>query len=476
MTTAIQLTPKMDLFSTVVVNGCCIGCGTCAAFDPSIRIRLDEFGRYVATRSGGAGAVASAAARVCPFADGVPNEDDLAREVFGAEVQLDPHLGHYVATYAGWVTEADYRARGSSGGLVSWLLVELLQRGIIDRAVHVAPQAVSSGSSPLFAFTISATVDAVRAGAKSRYYPVEMSGVIQQMLSQPGRYAVVGTPCFIKAIRLACKESATLRERVKFTVALVCGHLKSAAFAECFAWQCGIAPAELRGIDFRTKQPGRPASDYAITVEGERDGRRFAVTKPTSELFGSNWGHGFFKYKACDFCDDVLGETADIAIGDAWLPDYVADSGGTNVVVVRSKALRSLLGQAVQDGRLHLDPIPIKKIVESQAGGFRHRRDGLAYRLHLEDQAERWRPKKRVQSSATRLSAKLRMIHRLRYELGQSSHPAFADAKAKGDLELFRQRVRPLVSRFEVLSRSPFMMRVLYKLKRMAISGFAVRW
>lgn len=465
----------MDLFSTVVANGCCIGCGACAAFDPSIRIRFDECGRYVATRPGGAGAVASSAARVCPFADGVPNEDDLAREVFGAEVQLDPHLGHQVATYAGWVTEADYRARGSSGGLVSWLLAELLQRGMIDRAVHVAPRAVTEAGGPLFAFTVSSTIDEVRAGAKSRYYPVEMSGVIQQMLSQPGRYAVVGTPCFIKAIRLACRESATLRERVKFTVALVCGHLKSTAFAECFAWQCGIAPAELRAIDFRTKQPGRPASDYAITVEGERDGRRFAVTKPTSELFGSNWGHGFFKYKACDFCDDVLGETADIAIGDAWLPGYASDGRGTNVVVVRSKTLHSLLDHAAQAGRLHLNPLPIGKIVESQAGGFRHRRAGLAYRLHLEDVAGRWRPKKRVRPSVCHLSSKLRKTYLMRYELGQSSHAVFAAAKSRHSVDAFVRDMQPQVSRYDAHCLRPLVWRALAKLKWMLFSALAFK-
>lgn len=41
-------------------------------------------------------------------------------------------------------------------------------------------------------------------------------------------------------------------------------------------------------------------------------------------------------YKACDFCDDVFAETADIALGDAWLPEYVQDGNGTNVVVTRN--------------------------------------------------------------------------------------------------------------------------------------------
>lgn len=455
-----------DLFDTVVSNGCCIGCGVCAAFDPNIRVKLDEFGRYVASRRDESLPAAPVAARVCPFADGVPNEEELGREAFGAEVRCDPRVGCQVASYAGWVAESDYRARGSSGGLASWLLVELLNRGLVDHVAHVAPQPVSNSADPLFRFAISSTPGQVRANAKSRYYPVEMSGAIIQMLQQPGRYAVVGIPCFIKAVRLACRESAALKERVAFTVGIVCGHLKSAAFAEMFAWQCGVAPGELRAIDFRTKRPGRPALDYAVTVTGERAGRRFSVVKPTAELFGGNWGHGFFKYKACDFCDDVVGETADISLGDAWLSEYVSDGGGTNVVVVRSPALHALLAEAAAGGRLRLDAIPVEKVVESQAGGFRHRREGLACRLQNEDDAGRWRPAKRVGPSIRHVTPKLREIYALRYELGQASHAAFAEARAKSDPEFFARAMGPLLARYDRHYRRSLMLRVLGRIKR----------
>jgi coenzyme F420 hydrogenase subunit beta len=470
MSANAQSSAPVDLFGTVVAGGCCIGCGACAAFDPGLRIKLDEFGRYVATRPDAAGPVAAVAARVCPFADGVPDENELARDVFGADIKLDAHLGHQIATYAGWVTESDFRVRGSSGGLGSWVVVELLRRGLVDRVVHVASQPGKEAGTPLFNFTISSKPEEVRAGAKSRYYPVEMSGVIRRMLEEPGSYAVVGIPCFIKAIRLACRESAILRERVKFTVAVVCGHLKSTAFAELFAWQCGIEPSELRTIDFRTKQPGRPALDYAVTVKGERDGQQFTVTRPTAELFGSNWGHGFFKYKACDFCDDVVGETADISVGDAWLPEYVNDSGGTNVVVVRSRQLHAILDEAAKTGRLHLDAIPAGKVVESQAGGFRHRRDGLAYRLQVEDQAGRWRPAKRVQPSVGHLSSKLREIYALRYELGQTSHAAFAEAKAKNDLDSFIRAMAPLTARYDRHYRRSVILRIVHRIKRTIVA------
>ena len=458
-----------ELFSTVVANGYCIGCGACAALDPGIEMRFNRYGQYEANAKNNYSPT-SLAKRVCPFADGNAKEDEIGNTLYGRDGKYDAHVGHYLACYAGWVAESDFRANGSSGGLASWLLTELLERDLVDYVVHVASVAGSYGQ-PLFQFSISSTQAEVRSKSKSRYYPVEMSGVIKQIIDRPGRYAVTGIPCFIKALRLASGESVILKERIVFAVGIVCGHLKSSAFAEMFAWQCGVAPTELTSIDFRTKLPNRAAFSYGVTVGGICEGRELSVTKPTSELLGSNWGHGLFKYKACDFCDDVVGETADISLGDAWLPEYVADSAGTNVVVVRSPILMSILVDAVGAGRLHLDSIPVEKVVESQAGGFRHRRDGLSYRLFLENLAGRWHPSKRTLPSASHLSAKLKKIYELRYDLGQSSHEAFAGAKAGQNFDIFLQFMNPLMARYDRYFRRPLIVRVLGKIKR-ALAGY----
>lgn len=459
------LIPASDISSTVLAGGYCIGCGACAAFDPNIEMKFNRFGQYEATVK--AGSVPDAVAtRVCPFADGNPNEDEIGRSHYSETGMPDSHLGYHLACYAGWVVESDFRAKGSSGGLASWLLNELLERDLVDHVVHVTSVPDNNGQ-PLFTFTISSTQDEVRASAKSRYYPVEMSGVIQQILEYPGRYAITGIPCFIKALRLASRESSILKERIAFTVGIVCGHLKSTAFAELFAWQCGIEPKDLRGIDFRTKLPGRSASSYGVTVEGLREGDTVSITRPTSDLVGSNWGHGFFKYKACDFCDDVVGETADISIGDAWLPEYEGDSKGTNVVVVRSPEIHSILLDAIENGRLHLDSIPASKAVQSQAGGFRHRRDGLAFRLLNEDAASKWRPVKRVQPSKKHLSSKLQKMHSLRHRVAMASHAAFSKAKREGNLPIFIHTMAPLTNAYDKYYRRPLILRAVAKFVRL---------
>ena len=60
----------------------------------------------------------------------------------------------------------------------------------------------------LFRYRISRTPDELADGAKSRYYPVEMSEVLETIRRVPGRYAVVGVPCFIKAVHLLRRAAA----------------------------------------------------------------------------------------------------------------------------------------------------------------------------------------------------------------------------------------------------------------------------
>jgi coenzyme F420-reducing hydrogenase beta subunit len=86
--------------------------------------------------------------------------------------------------------------------MVSWVLEELLRRGLVDGVAHVAAVEDPQAEGKFFRYRIARTVEEIRAGAKSRYYPVELSGVLDLIRHNPGRYAVVGVPCFIK--RCSC--------------------------------------------------------------------------------------------------------------------------------------------------------------------------------------------------------------------------------------------------------------------------------
>ena len=445
------------LLSKVVAGGYCIGCGVCAAIRGSpLSIDLDGFGCFRATLTGAVAAHGSDTdiLAVCPFSAQSQDEDEIGERLYGEEARFDGRIGYYLSTYAGFVTERDFRERGGSGGMGKWILSKLLQDGWVDAVIHIVQNIPSASDPLLYRYCLATSVDEVRKGSKSVYYPIEMSRVLRSVREHPGTYAVIGLPCFIKAIRLLSMQDPVFKERIRFCVGLICGHLKSAQYANMFAWQIGIEPGNLVSIDFRKKIPSRPANEKGVEVLGFKNGEKVRAIGAVREFFGTDYNHGFLKYPACDYCDDVVAETADIAIGDAWLPAYLKDSGGTNVVIVRHPGIQAVLEREMSAAHLHLDRIGPSLIVKSQEAGFRHRREGLSYRLYLKDKSGAWRPPKRSEAQWTHIDEGRRRVYEFRMRMAEESREAFREAMGNGRFSVFQERMETLLSQYAELYRS----------------------
>ncbi|MDR0182630.1 Coenzyme F420 hydrogenase/dehydrogenase, beta subunit C-terminal domain [Lysobacter arvi] len=409
----------------MVRTGRCIGCGGCVAQagGSTAAMRMDASGRLRPTGSHAWDrAAATVVAQTCPFSSVVPDEDRLSDTLFPEARSHDAATGRYVAAYVGHVVEGAYRQDGSSGGLVSWMATELLRTGRVDAVAHVHACEDPAASGRLFEYRLSRTESAVRGGAGSRYYPVEMSHVLRTMLAEPGRYAVVGIPCFIKAVQLMRRRHPALRERIVHTLGLFCGHMKSARFAESLAWQMGANAEDMQHVDFRRKHPDRAANQYHAQI-ALRDGR--TLGRDWWPLVDGDWGAGFFMDDACNLCDDVMAETADVSFGDAWVEPYSSDWQGHNVVVVRTPALDAMLRDARDQGRIAVDPVDADFVAGTQAAGLRQRREGLSYRLARRSDA----PPKRVPPDAHIATPERRRIYRLRAAISRWSHRMFRLAR-----------------------------------------------
>jgi coenzyme F420-reducing hydrogenase beta subunit len=363
----------------------------------------------------------SAFSRQCPFSPAAQNEDAIASSQFAHAAYSDAAIGRFEAAYVGAAIETGFRKQGSSGGLTNWVAAELLRTGAVDGVAHVAP--VDPATGRFFQYRISRSVDELGAGAKSRYYPIELSAVLREIRTAPGRYAVVGVPCFIKAIRLLQADDATIRERITHTLGLFCGHMKSAAMVESFAWQLGTEIERVRALDYRVKDETRPANWYRTHLDLTDGSSR---EQDWWHLADGDWGAGFFQNPACDWCDDVVAETADIAFGDAWVEPYSSDGRGTNVVIARTAEMKALLEQGRMIGAIELEPVSADFVIATQAAGLRHRREGLAYRLSW--QSRRLRLRKRVTPSAN-LPLRRKFVFRLRFHIAKWSHRIFRFAR-----------------------------------------------
>ncbi|MFC3607956.1 Coenzyme F420 hydrogenase/dehydrogenase, beta subunit C-terminal domain [Stutzerimonas tarimensis] len=450
----------MPTISKVVENAICVGCGACSVrTDGAIPVRLNRDGYFSADLSGVDQPTLARASQVCPFAHEAADEDAISKAVIEPSPFTDSRIGRYRTIHAGRTASSDYLQGSSSGGLTSWMAGRLLEAGEVDGVIHVG-----RGDDGLFCYQLSHSLQALRAQRKSAYYSTTLAQVLQQIRGDERRYALVGVPCFIKAARLLCLEDPVLDRQLVFFLGLVCGHLKSAAFAELLAWQTGVAPDELEAVDFRVKAPDRDAGQYDFGAL--RKGSTEWLTRPTQSLRGGNWGHGMFQLNACNYCDDIFAETADVAFGDAWLPQYRQDWRGTNIVVTRHAILQRLLEEGFAKGEIELEELSADDASNSQGGNFRHRREGLAVRLADDISHGKWVPNKRVLPSVTAVTTQRLALIRNRRLISEASHALYRKARERSSLSYFLDNIEPYVRRYERCSRPAFYKRLYSRLKR----------
>jgi coenzyme F420 hydrogenase subunit beta len=419
-------------------------------------MELDEYGEYRLNKH----EYDSSLEKICAMSDISDNEDVIGKELFGATkgIKHNPVIGYYLNLYAGHVIEGDYRAKGSSGGFATWIFKELLINKHVDGVIHVKE---CSSEEALFNYDISTSVEEICNGSKTKYYPVEFSKAINTIRKLPGKYAIIGIPSFITEIRLLTKHDKVINKKIKYTLGLICGHQKSTKYTEAMAWQYGIKPGDLISINYRSKVKNKSSSNYSVELQGKINGKLITKKIGQTEFFVSNWGHGFFKTKFSDFTDDTMNETADISLGDAWLPEYVSDDRGTNILIVRNPIIQQIIDNGLRTGKIKLDELLVDDILRSQKGLIRHTREALPYRLYKRDIKGIWRPKKRLGANS-HISLTRKVVQNIREDIAQQSHIIYREAVLKEDWSFFEKNMKKYINRYNIA----------YKLVRLQDAGF----
>ena len=364
----------MNVVEEVVAKNWCIGCGMCAAVcsEKHLEIRWNDRGEYVPVEieeSGKCSARCSVCYRICPAHGYTKNATEIGRCRYGGVegIQHRDETGYFLSSYVGYSER--HRARGASGGMATWMLEKLMETGEVD-----AVAAVSAGSDPdrLFEFKICWTPEEIRGCSRSSYYPVEVSQVIQYILTNSGRYAVIGLPCVCKAVRLAQDVMPKLRRRIKFLLGLSCGHQCSRFFAEYICALGGGRPSELKEIIFRTKDFSELASNIGFEFRSGEGADEISGQVLWYDGVNIVYENGYFQLPGCFHCDDVFAECADVVFMDAWLPEYVTDPKGTSLVIVRRPELDALLC-----ANPNISGIEINRVIESQRAALKRKRTRL---------------------------------------------------------------------------------------------------
>ena len=187
----------------------------------------------------------------------------------------------------------------------------------------------------------------------SRYSTSSPLMFLNEMIQPGERYAFVGKPCDVSALRVYMEE---IRPELKASIIYL------------FSFFCAGQPSILANNQLVTALGGNNLNDCSdLQYRGNgwpgyatltlKDGTRHQMDYETSwmKILGRN------VRKCCRFCADGTGELADLACGDAWYlgddgkPDF-ADRPGRNVIFARTETGDALLKDVEKAGFLKLEP------------------------------------------------------------------------------------------------------------------------
>lgn len=420
---------QLSLKDLVLDQNLCVGCGICAVVDPSIRMKWNDYGFLVPQIQTIEEQKNIDLLRVCPFnpypEDTVRTEDELALQFLKDAPQVHTKVGRYYNTYVGYSTK--FRLTSSSGGIATYILSELLAKGHVKYVVSVK---ASVGGNSHYEYAVSSSQEELFQSSKTKYYPVTLSDALLKVKHLDGKVAIVGVGCFVKAIRLLQAQDEYWNRKIAFVVGIICGGLKSRFFSEYLASKTGVVNNEYRAPQFRIKDVASTASDYSYACTDENGHEKRIRMRSVGDM----WGTGLFKHNACDFCDDVTTELADISLGDAWLEPYVKDGKGTNVIVTRSKLADVLIQEGLQEKRINIEIIPLDRFLSSQQGSFNHRHKGLNFRIkNAEKQGYIIPPKRHV---SEKISFDFRVVQKQRLIVRQKSLVVWKKTQNAKDFDL----------------------------------------
>lgn len=382
--------------------------------------------------------------KVCPFWNQNENETTLARREFGAlkDMKYDLVTGFYLDLFSGYSKVDNHRERGASGGFATWFLEKVLSEGIAKKICCVIP---NNGPGALFKYALADSVADLRKASRSVYYPVELSRALPQMFAMDDKYVVIGLPCALKALRLAMLNNAVLRKRIILLAGLVCGQQKSRFFAEYLCSMKKGNPCGLLSASFRLKDAGRHHLDHRFEFSYKSGDRVINDTIYQTEGMSRAWGLDYFKINACNFCDDITSETADVAFGDAIAEPYCYGNKGANFVIARAGLARDLLLKGVSSGEIVLDKAPLNAVVERQKGAIQLKRRDLRHRLYIKrNNKDSYVPVKRF-SPRLRLDIFSNQDMETRDKISIASREAYAKYRHQPDAALEVEKAVNLV-------------------------------
>lgn len=286
----------------------------------------------------------------------------IQNELFRNEkIKTDNLIGRYLVCYEGWSLDHEIRYHGASGGMVTQMLIYLLEEGYIDGAVITGFRQDNPLRPKVY---IARTKEEIFAGRSSKYCMVCFSGIADEIIKTPGRYVIVGLPCHIHAFRKYEKLNRKFKDSIFGYFALYCSATKTYNSINYMMWRYNINTKEIGSFTYR--------DDGCMGYMKILDKKQKIIFKKKYLSYYLPL-RGFFTPMRCSLCVDHYGELADVCFGDTKTGNN-AETIGESTLVVRNESFLNIIEKATQSGAIYIKEISPEFLNSTQGYAYKHKK------------------------------------------------------------------------------------------------------
>lgn len=335
------------LMREVVQPGICTGCGGCVAMDASgVSVMKDTLVGPIPQFAPGAD-ISPLAFECCP-GKGV-NYPELYTRFYGA-FPTNWLTGPTVSVRTGHASNETVRRNGASGGVLTQVMIYLLEQKLIDAAI-VVKQGVPSPEQAraVFASTRQEILDA----SQSVYIPVSTLDKLREL--EPGKtYAMTCLPDQAAALRSMQLAGDARALQVRFLLGPYTGTALYPAAIRSFLRSCGVSAGDaITSLKWR-------AGEWPGYLEIKTTSGRLI----RSNKFYYNYLIPFFITRNSLQNMDFANEFCDLSVGDAWSPRFEKAGGGHSVITTRTRAMEGIIVEMIGKGLLAVEQMDELKATE----------------------------------------------------------------------------------------------------------------
>jgi coenzyme F420 hydrogenase subunit beta len=295
---------------------------------------------------------------------------EFQKQLFPTAPNFHTFIGAYQRIGIGFAKDQEIRSKGASGGIITAVLVWLLDKKMINGAVVLGMNPNEPWLTQAF---IATTREQIIEAAQSKYIISSTNDILPEIAAFKGNLAYVGLPGQIQSIRKLQQIGHPSVRSIKYIFGPFYGNTLHFSSIKSFLKTYKADTYEnITKLYFRYGEwPGNMRIEL-------KSGRIIELKK-----FHANYLIPFHILRNSLYCTDFTNEFTDISGGDAWAPVYEERGKGFSMIISRSTKGEAILSQMISEGAIDFKQIEENEAIDMHSHGYDFKKRGSFIRIRF---------------------------------------------------------------------------------------------